>query len=43
MNHLSAKEVAFADDFTIASKVRSIRDNWGKLTVFGFEIWLLLK
>ena len=33
INHLSAKEVAFADDFTVAGKLTSIRDYWGKLTV----------
>ena len=35
INHLSAKEVAFADDFTVAGKLTSIRDYWGKLTVLG--------
>ena len=35
INHLSAKEVAFADDFTVAGKLISIRDYWGKLTVLG--------
>ena len=33
LNHLSAKEVAFADDFTVAGKLTSIKDYWGKLTV----------
>ena len=33
--NLSAKEVAFADDFTVAGKLTSIRDYWGKLTVLG--------
>ena len=39
INHLSAKEVTFADDFTVAgletsiSIFPSIRDYWGKLTV----------
>ena len=28
INHLSAKEVAFADDFTVAGKLTSIRDYW---------------
>ena len=37
INHLSAKEVAFADDFTVAGKLTSIRDYWGKLTVLGPE------
>ena len=35
IKHLSAKEVAFADDFTVADKLTSIRDYWGKLTVLG--------
>ena len=35
INHLSAKEVAFADDFTVVGKLTSIRDYWGKLTVPG--------
>ena len=29
------KEVVFADDFTVAGKLTSIRDYWGKLTVLG--------
>ena len=33
INHLSTKEVAFADDFTVADKLNSIRDYWGKLTL----------
>ena len=33
INHLSAKEVAFADDLTVASKLTSIKDFWGKLAV----------
>ena len=32
INHLSAKEVAFADDFTVTGKLTSIKDYWGKLT-----------
>ena len=35
IKHLSAKVVAFADDFTVAGKLTSIRDYWGKLTVLG--------
>ena len=35
INHRSAKEVAFVDEFTVADKLTSIRDYWGKLTVFG--------
>ena len=37
INHLSAKEVSFADDFTVAGKLTSIRDYRGKLTVLGPE------
>ena len=33
INHLSAKQIAFADNFTVAGKLTSIRDYWGKLTV----------
>ena len=29
INHLSAKEVAFAGDFTVAVKLNSMRDYWG--------------
>ena len=32
INHLNAKEVAFADDFTVTGKLTSIKDYWGKLT-----------
>ena len=35
INHLSAKEVAFTDDFTVTGKLTGIRDYWGELTVFG--------
>ena len=35
INHLSTKEVAFADDFTVAGKLTSVRDYWGKLAVLG--------
>ena len=37
INHLSAKEVVFAGDLTVAGKLTSIRDSWGKLTVLGPE------
>ena len=40
---LSAKEVAFADDFTVAGKLISIRDYWGKLTVLGPKYGYFLK
>ena len=33
VNNLSAKEVAFANYFTVAGKLTSIKDYWGKLTV----------
>ena len=35
INHLSAKEVVFAHDFTVAGKLTSVRDYWGKSTVLG--------
>ena len=35
INHLIAKEVAFAGDFTVAGKLTSIRDYWRKSTVLG--------
>ena len=35
INHLSAKEIAFADDSTVAGKLTSIGDYRGKLTVLG--------
>ena len=34
INHLSAKEVALADDFTVAGKLTIIRDYWEKLIVW---------
>ena len=37
INHLSAKEVSFADDFTVAGKLTSTRDYREKLTVLGPE------
>ena len=36
-NHLSAKEVVFADDSTVACKLNSIRDDLGKLTVLDLK------
>ena len=35
INHLSAKEVAFGDDFTVGGKLTSTRNYSGKLTVLG--------
>ena len=32
---LNAKEVAFADDFTVAGKLSSIKDYWSQLTSIG--------
>ena len=43
INHLSAKEVVFAGDLTVAGKLTSIRDYWGKLTLFWPGTWLLPK
>ena len=34
---LNAKEVAFADDFTVAGKLSSIKDYWSQLTSIGPE------
>ena len=42
INHLSAKETAFADDFTVADKLTSIRD-LGKSNSSCPEVWLLPK
>ena len=36
-NHLSAKEVIFADDSTVVGKLNSIRDYLGKLTVLDLK------
>ena len=35
VNKLNAKEVAFADDFTVAGKLSSIKDYWNQLTSIG--------
>ena len=35
VNELNAKEVAFADDFTVAGKLSSIKDYWSQLTSIG--------
>ena len=35
INELNAKEVAFADDFTIACKISSTKDYWSQLTCLG--------
>ena len=35
IDHLIAKEVAFADDFTVVGKLASIRHYWKKSTVLG--------
>ena len=38
INHLTAKEVSFADDgFTVAGKLTSIRHYWKKLTSLGLK------
>ena len=42
MNHLGAKETVFADDFTVADKLTSIRD-LGKTNSSCPEVWLLPK
>ena len=35
VNELNAKEVAFADDFTVAGKIPSIKDYWSQLKSIG--------
>ena len=35
VNELNAKEVAFADDFTVAGKLLSIKNYWSQLTSIG--------
>ena len=35
VNEFNAKEVALADDFTVAGKLRSIKDYWSQLTSTG--------
>ena len=35
VNELNTKEVAFADDFTVAGKLSSIKDYWSQLTSIG--------
>ena len=35
VNELNAREVAFADDFTVTSKISSIKNYWSQLTSIG--------
>ena len=35
LNEMNAKEVVFADDFSIAGSLNSIKDYWDKLTAIG--------
>ena len=35
IDHLSTKDIVFADDFTVVGKLNGIRDYWGKLTILG--------
>ena len=35
VNELNAKEVAFADDFTVAGKLSNVKDYWSQLTSIG--------
>ena len=35
LNEMNAKEVVFADDFSVAENLNSIKDYWGKLTAIG--------
>ena len=43
VNELNAKEVAFADDFTVAGKLSSIKDYWSQLTSIGPKYGYFLK
>ena len=36
-NHVSTKESAFLDDFTIAGQLTTISEDWGKLTLLGLQ------
>ena len=35
LNEMNAKEVVFADGFSVASSLNSIKDYWFKLTAIG--------
>ena len=35
LNEMNAKELIFADDFSIAGSLNSIKDYWSKLTAIG--------
>ena len=35
LNQMNAKEVVFADDFSVAGSLNSIKDYWDKLTAIG--------
>ena len=35
LNDINAKEVVFADDFSVAGSLNSIKDYWDKLTTIG--------
>ena len=35
LNEMNAEEVAFAEDFSVASSLNSIKGYWDKLTVIG--------
>ena len=43
VNELNAKEVAFADDFTVAGKLSSIKDYWSQLTSIAPKYGYFLK
>ena len=38
IDHLSVKDIVFADDFTVVGKLNGIRDYWGKLTILARSI-----
>ena len=41
LNKMNAKKVVFADDFSFAGSLNSIKDYWGKLTAIGPFLSLL--
>ena len=43
VNEVNAKEVAFADDFTVAGKLSSIKDYWSQLTSIAPKYGYFLK
>ena len=42
-NEMNAKEVAFADDFSVAGNLNSIKDYWDKLAAIGPKYGYFIK